>query len=105
LHRSYPKEELLSLTNHTVVSLAMGAATLDDLLDPLSKCLDAESARRVVDLRVAEPVQGRVAELAQRANHGQLSLDERNEYEALVNAEDLISILQLKAQQQLSRIR
>ena len=71
----------------------MSAATLDDLLDPLSECLDAESAQRVVDLRVSEPVQGCVAELAQRANHGQLSLDERNEYEALVNAGDLISIV------------
>ena len=76
----------------------MGTATLDDLLDPLSKCLDVASARRVVDLRVSEPVQHRVAELAQRANEGQLSPDERNEYDALVNAEDLISMLQRKAQ-------
>ena len=79
----------------------MSAATLDDLLDPLSKCLDAESARRVVELRVSEQVQNRVADLAQRANEGRLSLDERNEYEAIVNAEDLISILQLKAQRHL----
>ena len=71
---------------------------MDDLLDPLSKCLDVASARRVVDLRVSEPVQHRVAELAQRANEGQLSPDERNEYDALVNAEDLISMLQRKAQ-------
>ena len=79
----------------------MGVATLDDLLDPLSKCLDAESARRLVELRVSEPVQNRVADLAQRANEGRLSVDERNEYEAIVNAEDLISILQLKAQRHL----
>jgi len=82
----------------------MGAATLDDLLDPLSKYLDAESARRLVDLRVSEPVQSRIAELAQRASEGQLSPDERNDYEALVNAEDLISILQHKAQQDLSLV-
>ena len=48
----------------TVVSLGMRAATLDDLLDPLSKCLDAESARGVVDLRVSESVQDRVAALS-----------------------------------------
>lgn len=79
----------------------MSAATLDDLLEPLSKCLDAESARCVVDLRVSEPVQNRVADLAQRAKEGRLSLDGRNEYEAIVNAEDLISILQLKVQRHL----
>jgi len=82
----------------------MGAATLDDLLDPLGKCLDAESTRRLVDLRVPELVQNRIADLAQRASEGKLSPDERNEYEALVNAEDLISILQHKAQQDLSLV-
>lgn len=53
----------------------------------------------------SEPGQCRVAKLAPRANEGQLSLDEWNEYAALVNAEDLISILQWKAQRHLSGIR
>ena len=88
-----------------MVSLGMSAATLDDLLDPLSKCLNAESAQRVVELRVSESVQDRVAALAQRANEGRLSPDERNEYEAVVNAEDLISILQHKALRHLSLMR
>ncbi|MEP7351750.1 MAG: hypothetical protein ABI824_00820 [Acidobacteriota bacterium] len=88
-----------------LVSLGMSAATLDDLLDSLSMCLDAESARRVVDLRVSELVQSRVAALAELANEGQLSGDERSEYEALVNAEDLISALQFKAQRHLTAIR
>jgi hypothetical protein len=35
--------------------------------------------------------------LAERANHGTLSDDERLEYEALINAADFISILKLKA--------
>ena len=76
----------------------MGAATmLDGLLDPLSRCLDAESARRVLELRVTFPVQERIATLADRANEGLLTDDERAEYEALINAADFISILQLKA--------
>ena len=36
------------------------ASGLDGLLEPLSRCLDAESARRVVDLQVASPVQERI---------------------------------------------
>jgi hypothetical protein len=80
----------------------MGTATgLDGLLEPLSRCLDMESARRVVELRVAAPVQERIDSLAERANEGTLSDDERLEYEALINAADFISILKLKARQQL----
>jgi hypothetical protein len=84
----------------------MSAATLlDQFLDPLSRCLDEESARRVVALGVAAPVQERVDILAERANEGLLSDDERAEYEALINTADFISILKLKASSQLSGIQ
>lgn len=74
---------------------------LDGLLDPLSRCLDAESARRVAEFRVAPPVQERIDALAERANEGLLTEDERSEYEAIINAADFISILKLKAQRSL----
>ena len=70
---------------------------LDGLLEPLSRCLDAESARRVVDLQVEPPVQERIDTLAERANEGTLSDIEESEYEALINAADFISVLKLKA--------
>lgn len=80
----------------------MGAATaLDGLLGPLSRCLDAESARRIVELRVSAPVQERIDMLAEHANDGALTDDERAEYEALINAADFISILKLKARENL----
>jgi len=76
----------------------MSAATgLDGLLDPLSRCLDAESSRRVVEFRVDPPVQEQIDALAERANEGTLSDSEREEYAALINAADFISILKLKA--------
>ena len=74
---------------------------LDGLLDPLSRCLDAESARRVAEFRVAPVVQERIDVLAERANEGLLTADEREEYEAIINAADFISILKLKAQSNL----
>ena len=81
----------------------MSAATvLDQFLDPLSRCLDAESARRVLALSVSASVQERVDTLAERANEGLPSDDERAEYEALINAEDFAAILKLKARRQLS---
>jgi hypothetical protein len=78
------------------------ASGLDGLLDPLSRCLDAESARRVVDLQIDPLVQGRIDTLAERANEGTLSAVEQAEYEALINAADFISILKLKARQHLA---
>ena len=75
------------------------ASVLDGLLEPLSRCLDAESARRVLDLKVDLPVQERIESLAERANEGSLSDAERLEYEALINATDFISILKLKARE------
>ena len=80
----------------------MAAANgLDGLLEPLSRCLDAESARRIVNLQIDPPVQERIDLLAERANEGKLDESERSEYEALINAADFISILKLKARQQL----
>ena len=80
------------------------ASGLDGLLEPLSRCLDAESARRVVDFQIQAPVQERMDMLAERANEGTLSDTERSEYEALTNAADFISILKLKARQHLDAI-
>jgi hypothetical protein len=72
------------------------ASVLDELLDPFGECLDAESARRVMEFQVSPRVQQRVEWLADRANEGLLTDEERNEYEALISASDFISILKLK---------
>jgi hypothetical protein len=80
------------------------ATGLDGLLDPLSRCLDAESARRLVDFRVDLPVQERIDLLGERANEGMLTDEERTEYEALISAADFISILKLKATRHLEQI-
>ena len=78
------------------------AAGLDGLLEPLSLCLDAESARRLVAFRIEPKVQARIEMLGERANEGQLTDEERSEYEALINAADFIEILRLKAQRHLA---
>ncbi len=85
-----------------VMSNPTVARALDGLLDPLSRCLDAESAQRVAEFRVDPAVQARIDTLAQRANDGVLSEEERAEYEACINAADFISILKLKTRRQLN---
>jgi hypothetical protein len=64
-----------------VMVIDAGATALDSVLDPV--------------------VQARVDILAQRANEGMLSDEERSEYEAFINGADFISIWKLKVQRQL----
>jgi hypothetical protein len=71
---------------------------LDRMLDPLSRCFDAESARRIVELGIDPVVQARVDVLAERANEGLLTPEELAEYEAYINADDFIAILKMKAE-------
>jgi hypothetical protein len=73
------------------------SSVLDGILEPLSRCLDAESTRRVAEFSVAAQVQERVAQLGERANEGLLTAAELSEYEALINAADFVAILKLKA--------
>jgi hypothetical protein len=80
------------------------AVGLDSVLEPLSLCLDVESARRLVAFRVDPPVQARIEMLADRANEGELSTADQVEYEALINATDFIAILKLKARRHLNQI-
>ena len=73
------------------------------MLDPVGDALGADAARRLIDLRADPAVQRRVDELADRANEGSLTADERTEYEALVGAASLIGVLQAKARALLAR--
>ncbi len=70
--------------------------------DPFALCFDAESAQRIAEFRVSDSVERRVNELAERANEGLLSDDERSEYETLISAADFIDILKVKARRRLS---
>jgi hypothetical protein len=56
----------------------------------------------VAEFRIAPAVQERVNVLAEKANEGVLTEEERRDYETLINAADLIAILKLKAQRTLT---
>jgi hypothetical protein len=57
----------------------------------------AEAARRLLALRADEQTQLRVDDLANRNTEGQLTPEELAEYESIVNAAELLAILQAKA--------
>jgi len=82
-----------------------GSAVLEEMLEPVSRCFGLETARALVGLRVNEQTQARVDELAEKCNEGQLTPDERAEYEEYVQASTLIGILQAKARRVLAQTK
>jgi hypothetical protein len=69
----------------------------EQALDPFVECLTSEAAQRIVALR-ADPVdQARLDELADRANDGTLTADERAEYEKFRAVFHMITLMQSKA--------
>jgi hypothetical protein len=78
------------------------AIALERLLDPISHCLTPEVARRLVELRADSAIQERLDVLADKNTEGELSPDERAEYETYVRALDFIAILQAKARRLLA---
>ena len=73
------------------------AETLDRIVDPVSRCLTPEVARNLVALRADPDLQERVNWLAARSNEGELTAEERDEYELFVRAGEIVEVLQAKA--------
>lgn len=76
---------------------------LDRFLDPLAEAFSPEVARKVIALRAAPDVQARAEVLAQKANEGTLTAIEEAEYKEFVDAVDIVSIIQAKAQRFLAQ--
>lgn len=74
---------------------------LERLLEPLAAGLTSEMARYITEFRADEEVRRRIEELAEKANEGELTDEERQEYEEFVDAGTLIAILQSKARKRL----
>ena len=79
---------------------AQTATVLDMLIGQLSRCLAAESAHQVVEIRIEPAVRPRIDALAEREDD--LTDEERAEYRTLVNAWDFITALQNMARRNLA---
>jgi hypothetical protein len=81
------------------VSRAIDHATagLTKILDPVAQCFTPEVAKRVVELRADPAVQARLEELAEKCNEGTITPEEMAEYDAYIQAMDVVAVLQKKA--------
>ena len=65
---------------------------------PIFDILSRDQVQHLSDLYVDDSLTDRIDELASKANEGELSAEERDEYEAYLEANNLIAILQAEAQ-------
>jgi hypothetical protein len=70
---------------------------LDSLLEPFGECLTLEVAEKLVKLRANPVIVAKVEELAEKCNEGQLTTDERDEYESYVHVNNVMMMLKARA--------
>lgn len=70
---------------------------LDQLVEPVAECLTEPAARKLLALRADPELQARVDVLAEKANSGLLSEEERSEYDRHLTVFHLITVLQAEA--------
>ena len=76
---------------------------LANLLDPVTQSLNVEAAQRLVRLKVDAKTQSRVDKLARKCNEGELTPEERAQYERYVSAGNVVAILKAKARLMLAK--
>ena len=75
---------------------------MDQLIDPLGRCLTPESARKILKLRASARLQTKMARLAEKCNEGSLSEREHAEYANYVSFGTFVALLKSKARQLLA---
>jgi hypothetical protein len=72
-------------------------------LEPVTQILPADTARKIINLQIDPQLQTRLDALADKANQGTISAEEREEYAEYVEGLDLIAIFKMKARAALRR--
>jgi hypothetical protein len=84
---------------------AKKSTVIDRLVGHLSKCLTAESARKLVALKPDAATRARVERLARDHQLGALTPEEQAEYGKYVSYSTFVAILKSKARQLLAQPR
>ena len=84
---------------------AMSAATSSPLLESLAEsvagCLDAPSLQAMANLQLDAATRQRLDELADKANEGQVTPEERAEYQSFISISEFLGLAQLRARARL----
>lgn len=84
------------------MSPPVDAAAFDRATEPVLRILSREQALQIIDFHGDEALQQRIEELARKANEGELTDEERAEYQGYAQANKFIAVLQAKARRLLA---
>ena len=73
----------------------------DKMLDLVADCFDAPTLEALAKLRLKPKLAARVDRLARRANEGELTPRERQEYQSYTQTSALLTLIQLRARAKL----
>ena len=76
---------------------------LNRLLEPVRSALNEEAAHKLLKLKADRKLQARVSKLADKCNEGELTSEERREYELYLAANHFIAVLKAQARIVLAR--
>ena len=80
---------------------ASTSSVADKMLDLAADCFDAPTLQALAKLRLSPKLAARVDRLAARANDGELTPREREEYQSYIQTSELLALLQLRARAKL----
>lgn len=79
------------------------STVLDQIIEPVVRHLNTDAAQALLGIRANKAAAKRMAVLARKCNEGELSPEERVEYESNVIASEFLALLQAKARVMLAR--
>jgi hypothetical protein len=81
----------------------MNTDLLDEIVDPIARKLNPDAASALLGIRASKAAARRMAFLARKCNEGELTPEERTEYETNVIASEFLALLQARARALLAR--
>lgn len=75
---------------------------METMLAAVADTFDTNALHALVDMRAPEEATARMALLAERANEGLLTADERHEYHSAISFGNFLGLLQTKARLKLN---
>ena len=82
----------------TVTRASAVPTVLNRALGPISDCLTPNASRQLLKLTLDKKSRVRLDELADKCTEGELTIEERAEYESAVLSLELVMLLQVEAQ-------
>ena len=84
------------------MSTTLNTTAFDRSTEPLFRILTREQIEQIVRFRTEEALQDRIDELARKCMEGELTEEERAEYEGYVRANSVVATLQMQAHRRVS---